>query len=165
MKYRITTVVAALLVAAFVAAGCGSEMSKGEYEKSVNKIAAKVEKQFDSFDSEVPTQKDIDDAQGAIDTAVEDLDDLDPPSEVKDLHEDMVKTIRGMSDVLDRMAPLLKKAMTAMKDPASVDEAEMTKLQGEMEEIGKDAEAATKKMEKISKAFKKKGYDIDIDEG
>jgi len=164
MKHRSITILLALVTAALIAAGCGGGMSKSEYEKEVNKIGDRVEKKFDAVE-EVPTQDDIKSAQKAIDTAVSDLEDLDPPSEISDLHDDLIDTIKSMNGVLDRMAPLMEDATKAMKDPTSVDQDAMTELQTKMEKVGKDADKASAELDRITKAMKKKGVDLDIANG
>jgi outer membrane murein-binding lipoprotein Lpp len=145
--------VAALLCAALLA-GCGGT-SKADYQKQVKKIGSKVEKDIDKLDSGSPSTKDIDAAHDSIDQAADDIDDIDPPSEVKDLHEDLVSTLHDTADVLDRLAPLMAKAT---KDPTSLGKDE----QDEMADITKDFAKIQKEMTRIEAGYKKKKYDIGL---
>jgi outer membrane murein-binding lipoprotein Lpp len=123
---RITVAILATILSALLVAGCGGT-SKADYEKEVK----------------------------ALDSAVTKLEDIDPPSEVKDLHDDMVSALRDTSELFDRIAPLMKQAT---EDPASLGEDDVATMTAIQEDFGK-LEA---RMTKVEKGFKKKKYDVGL---
>ncbi len=152
---RLLVAIAIALLSAALLAGCG-EVSKADYEKDVKKVATKVEKDLDKLDSGTPTAKDLDTAKNSLETAAEDLEDIEAPSEVEDLHEDLVSTLRDTGKLMDRMAPLMEKAS---KDPTSLGEDELEK----MNEITDDFGDIEKRMAKIEAGYDKKKYSVGLE--
>jgi PBP1b-binding outer membrane lipoprotein LpoB len=151
---RITVAILATILSALLVAGCGGT-SKADYEKEVQKVGTDVNAELDKLDSGTPTGDDFAKAQKALDSAVTKLEDIDPPSEVKDLHDDMVSALRDTSELFDRIAPLMKQAT---EDPASLGEDDVATMTAIQEDFGKLEE----RMTKVEKGFKKKKYDVGL---
>jgi predicted nucleic acid-binding Zn-ribbon protein len=154
-KSRLLVAIAIALLSAALLAGCGG-VSKADYEKDVKKVATKVEKDLDKLDSGTPTAKDLDTAQKTLESAADDLEDIDPPSEVEDLHDDLVETLNDTAKLMDKMAPLMDKAS---KDPTSLGEKELE----QMNEITTEFGDIEKRMSKIEAGYKKKKYSVGLD--
>ena len=147
-SFRLLTLALAIMASALLLAGCGG-VSKKEYEKDVNKVMKSVDE--GNFNSSDPKAANLKDASKDIEKAADDLDDITPPDDVKDLHNDLVEGVRELGDLLGDIAPILT---DIEKDPASAAEHadDMTDIQGRMEKT-------QAKLEKTIKAFEKKGYD------
>lgn len=154
-KSRLLVAIAIALLSAALLAGCGG-VSKSEYEKDVKKVATKVEKDLDKLDSGTPTAKDLDTAKDTLEGAADDLEDIEAPSEVESLHEDLIDTLNDTAKLMDKMAPLMEKAA---KDPTSLGEKELE----QMNEITTDFSAIEKRMAKIEKGYKKKKYSVGLE--
>lgn len=152
---RLLVAIAIALLSAALLAGCGG-VSKSEYEKDVKKVASKVEKDLDKLDSGTPTAKDLETAKGTLEDAADDLEDIEAPSEVEDLHDDLVKTLDDTADLMDDMAPLMEKAS---KDPTSLGEKELE----DMNEITTKFGDIEKRMAKIEAGYKKKKYSVGLE--
>lgn len=151
---RLLAAITIALLSAALLAGCGG-VSKDEYEKSVEKVGADVEKDLDKLDSGQPTAKDLDTARESLESGADDLEEIEAPSEVEGLHEDLVSTLRDTADLMDRMAPLMEKAA---EDPANLGEKELEQMQGITTEFA-DIE---KRMAKIDKGYAKKKYEVGL---
>lgn len=154
-KSRLLVAIATALLSAALLAGCGG-VSKAEYEKEVKAVATKVEKDLDKLDSGTPTAKDLDTAQSTLETAADDLEDIEAPSEVEELHDDLIKTLRDTGELMDKMAPLMEKAS---EDPTSLGEKELE----QMNEITTDFGAIEKRMAKIEAGYKKQKYSVGLE--
>lgn len=152
---RLLVAIATALLSAALFAGCGG-VSKADYEKEVKQVAAEVEKDLDKLDSGTPTAKDLDTAEDSLNSAADELEDIEAPSEVEGLHEDLVSTLRGTAKLMDRMGPLMEKAS---KDPTSLGEEEL----GKMNEITGEFGEIEKRMAKIEAGYKKKKYSVGLD--
>ena len=152
---RLLVAIAIALLSAALLAGCGG-VSKSEYEKDVKKVASKVEKDLDKLDSGTPTAKDLETAKGTLEDAADDLEDIEAPSEVEDLHDDLVSTLRDTSKLMDEMSPLMEKAS---KDPTSLGEKELE----DMNEITTKFGDIEKRMAKIEAGYKKKKYSVGLE--
>ncbi|MCB0877556.1 MAG: hypothetical protein KDC46_01045 [Thermoleophilia bacterium] len=153
---RTITLAAALLASVLLLAGCGSEMSKSEYQKEVKKIGDTVQKDFDKLDSGTPDAKTISGAQDTLEKAADDLADLNPPKDVADLNDELVSVLRDTAKVFGAMAPLMEKAA---KDPTSLDEGDTKAMEKVQTDFGKIQE----RMDKVQKGFKDKGYEVGLD--
>lgn len=154
-KSRLLLAIAIAVLSAALLAGCGG-VSKADYEKDVRKVGTEVEKDLDKLDSGTPTAKDLDTAKDSLEKAADDLEDIEAPSDVEKLHDDLVDTLRDTADLLDEMAPLMEKAS---KDPASLGEKEMKQMNDITTKFG----AIEKRMSKIEKGYKDKKYDVGLD--
>ena len=148
MKSRLIMLATAILAMALLA-GCG-ELSKSEYVKEVNKISSKADKQFSKLDKGEADDGDIKAITKALDSMADDLDALKAPSEVKDLHKDLVQTLRDGSDLVDEAGDI-----GIFEDPSKIDPKKM-------EEFQKHAAAFEKDSKRIESGFKKKKYSIKL---
>lgn len=141
-----------MVAAAMLLAGCGA-VSKSQYQKDVKKVIDKVEQRTDKlFASGQPSGKDLEEAGKAITDAADELEGIEPPSDVEKLHDNMVEDIRTLGESLDKLGPAMDKIK---KDPSKATEI-MKDVQGEQEKIVK----ATSRLEETRKAFVKKGYSV-----
>ncbi len=158
IKYsKLIATVALVALASFVLAACGG-MSKSEYTKEMKKVSAKAEKSFKKLESGEPNEAAMKDAAKKLRTVAKEVDEITPPSDVKDAHEDLVKVLNDAADVFDDFAPMMAEAEKVMKDPASADPAKMESMQKDMEKLQKDFEEIDERMTKVDKAFAKAGY-------
>lgn len=154
-KSRLLVAIAIALLSAALLAGCGG-VSKAEYEKEVEKIGTKVEKDLNKLDSGQPTSKDLVTAEKSLNDAADDLEDVEAPSDVEKLHDDLVDTLRDTAKLMDEMAPLMEKAA---KDPTSLGAKELEQMNGITTKFG-DIE---KRMAKIEAGYKKKKYKVGLE--
>lgn len=156
MRARSTWIrLASVLLVALFAVGvtaCGAT-SKADYKAQVKKIGDRVQKDTKGAlnGSGQPSSKQLKDAQTSLNKAADDLDDITPPSDVKQGHEDLVKAVRAMA----RYVGTLSDAMaTIKKDPS--------KASGLLDKIdpnkSQDVKDATKYEKAAEAEFKKHGY-------
>jgi hypothetical protein len=96
-----------MIAALAFAAGCGND-EQNDYVDDVNAAQQSFLDEMTAAASTTPTnpsQADqlIGDMQGAIDAFVSDLEGIDPPEEVSDLHDELITT---MSDIGDQIGEL-----------------------------------------------------------
>lgn len=144
---RLALPVLLLLSVIFVTA-CGDEKTtKAEYQKQVNKVMNSVKTEdFSSGDPEAAKR-----GAKQIEDAADDLDDITPPDDVKDLHEDFVDEVRELGKIMGKTAPILA---AAKRDPATAADKlrELASLQQDSNEVLSD-------LAKTIDGFKKQGYD------
>lgn len=107
----------AALFGALTIAGCGGDgMSKQEYESRVREISNeatdKVTKSFGEQEGDVPSGESIQAAAQAYEQGADDIDDLDPPEEVKDAHETLVEALRLMGQTMGSLGEEVEQAPT-----------------------------------------------------
>ncbi len=139
----------ALLAFALTAAGCG-EMSKAEYQREVEKVGRTAEKglgQISQAGNQDPDPAEFKAAAASLRKAANDLEDITPPEEVRQPHNDMIDGIRSLADLMDELAVELP---TIKKDPASA-----MKL---LEKI--QSNPGIKKLDKAKQGFDKAGYTV-----
>jgi outer membrane murein-binding lipoprotein Lpp len=142
----------AVLVAALLAAGCGGELTKSEYQSKVSSVGSGVQDDMEAFtNAEKPTKGDLEKAEGALHSAADELDDIDPPSEVAKLHDQLVDVLDDTADLFGEMAPLLGKASS---DPSKMDKADLAKMSSVTSEFSK----IQGRMEKVQEGYADKGY-------
>jgi hypothetical protein len=154
-KSRLLVALAIAVLSAALLAGCGG-VSKAEYEKDVEKLGKEVEKDLDKLDSGTPTAKDLETAEATLNKAADGLEDIEAPSDVEKLHEDLIDTLRDTAKLMDEMAPLMEKAA---KDPTSLGEKELA----QMNEITTKFGDIEKRMAKIQAGYAKKKYDVGLE--
>ena len=152
---RIVPMLLTAILAAALLAGCG-EPSKADYEKDIEKVGNKVEKDLDALDSGQPTPATLTKATKSLNAAADEIEEITPPSEVEDLHDDLVSALRDTADLLGRMAPLMK---MATEDPSKLGEDDLSK----MTKISEDFTKIEARMKKVEKGFEDKKYDIGLD--
>lgn len=147
MKFVRPLALAMMIAAALTLSACGG-LSKTEYQSKVNKIMNKVDKEMGSFSN--PDGAQMKKAAKLLDTAADDLDDITPPSEVKDLHADLIAEVRELSKLMKKLAPFME---MAQKDPAKAAgmQKDMADTYTKLQKVGTD-------LEKTRSAFIKKGY-------
>lgn len=155
--FRVPTMIATALLCAALLAGCGGGPSKAEYEKEVRRIGDDVEKEIDKLDSGAPTPETLDTATDSIEQAADEIEDVEPPKEVEDLHEDLVQALRDTAELLGRLGPLMEQAT---KDPESLGEEQ----RAEMEKVTADFAKIEQEMDRITKGYEKQKYDIGLDD-
>jgi hypothetical protein len=104
---RAVLVAVAMIAALAFAAGCGNE-EENDYVDDVNAAQQSFLDEMTTAASTTPTnpsQADqlIGDMQGAIDSFVSDLEGIEPPEDVADLHDELITT---MSDIGDQIGEL-----------------------------------------------------------
>lgn len=151
MRFRLSVALLTAALCAGLLAGCGG-VSKAEYEKDVQRIGNKAEKDFEALESGQPTAKDLEQAEKALDETADELDDVTPPDDVQKLHDDLVDTLHDAAELMGQMGPVLDKAM---KDPANADQDELAKLSKEFEDVDQ-------RMTKIQKGYADKKYDVGL---
>lgn len=145
MRTRLLAI-SVMLVSALLLAACGG-MSKAEYEKEVNKIGKQVSKDLEGIQGGQPSEAEIKKAKNALNTAADDLEDLSPPKEAEKGHEALVKGVRGLSELVEKLGEAMA---LAEKDPTKA----MKMLSGiQNDQSFKDLATA-------SKELKKAGIDI-----
>jgi hypothetical protein len=142
----------AVLCAALLAA-CGSEPTKADYQKQMKKASATAQGELDKLESGATSEKDVDKAQAALEQAADDVADIDPPSEVKDLHADLEDVLRDSAKQMGKIKPLLP---LSKKDPKTLTPDEKKK----MEDVTKGFAKVQKEMARVTAGYDKKKYKI-----
>ena len=154
---RLLLAMAAALICAALLAGCGGGPSKADYEKDMQSVSKEAEKDIDKLTSgSQPSAKDIENAQKTLEDAADDVEDIDPPSDVEDLHKDLVKVLDDTAELMGELGPIME---LSQKDPSKVTEDEIKKMNSVTDRFGK----IQKEMTRITKAYKKKKYNIGFD--
>jgi maltose-binding protein MalE len=156
---RLLFFMAAAVVCAALLAGCGGgPLSKDEYQKQMKSTITKAEKDLDKLTSgsDQPTEAEIKEVQKRVQKTADDVDKIDPPSEVKDLHKDLVKEFNETADVIGQLPDVIE---LGKKDPTKISEADHKKINDVTDQFGK----IQKEFARISKGYKKKHYDIGLD--
>lgn len=105
---RLSAVAAGLLGAASIAAGCGSDTEQAnDYVDQVNTLQVELVDQVNDAVSGTPpadpeaAAEVATDLQGVFETSADDLAAIEPPTDVADLHQQLVGSV---SDVGDQIA-------------------------------------------------------------
>jgi peptidoglycan hydrolase CwlO-like protein len=129
----------AALALSLVAAGCGDDTAaKNEYVDAVNKaqtdFAAAVQKiQADASSASPDQAKQVfDDLAGEVDNVVSDLEAVEPPEEVSDLHNRLVDQMGSFGDSIREAGDSIDGG-----DPQAIIEA-TTKFSQEVSKLGTD---------------------------
>ena len=152
---RTLTAALVLVVASLLLVACGGT-SKADYEKQVTKIGNTVDEDLNKLDEGEPSVESIEAAQKSLKDAASELDDIDPPSEVSDLHDDLVKVLEDTAELFGTMAPLMQQAAD---DPSSLGEEELNTMQS----VQGDFADIEKRMNAVEEGFKDKDYEIGLD--
>jgi hypothetical protein len=139
-----------LAASAVLLAACG-EPSKSEYMKDVRAELEPLSKQFDKIDS--PDAKQLRAAGKAMQQAADDLGDVESPKEVAGLHERLVKDVDRLGGLVVKMAPIMEQIT---KDPNKA-----MAIQKEASATVTDVQKTIERLEKTTKEFEKKGYDME----
>lgn len=140
------------LAFALFAAGCGGSqpLSQNEYEAEVRRIDEQVTQSVDESlrKSELASAGDVRSVRDAMDTAANDLEDLEPPKEVATAHNQMVSGLEQYASAFGRFANAL--------DEAKTDEARAKVFQEQLR--SPEITEAQAIIEKASDQFKAQGY-------
>jgi len=153
---RHLTALAAPLLAAALLAGCGG-VSKADYEKDVVAVGKKVEAEQAKLAEGTPTGDDLASVGDSLDGAAKDLDAIEAPSEVEQLHADLVAWMKDSAKLADQAAPLMTSLSENPTNPSAAD-------RKQLEELQKSFSASEKELTRITKGFDSKGYDVGLSE-
>lgn len=142
-----------LAVGALVVAGCGGGGDdKADYEKEVRAAGQALEKAFGDIGSSVSGSASageaatkLEEGAEALDKAASDLDGVDPPSEVKAPHDDVVDALGELADEFHSGAEAAK----------SNNVEALLKFT-----TGLQSSASVKKLTEAGQKFEKEGYDF-----
>jgi len=113
---RLSLVIVLALGAALLLAGCGDTADKNEYVKKNNAIqneAAQAASGLAVSGDAEESAKQLDTASDALAKAVKDMKALDAPSDWKDEHKRLVKSLEQQQTALDKGIAALKDGDTA----------------------------------------------------
>ena len=142
---RAQTTVAALLVAGALATGCGNE-EQNDYVDQVNEIQTQlVSDVTDATTGVTPTNAEqaaglADDMAAVFNDAADQLEAVDPPDDVADLHQQLVDELRSIGDQVTEAADAFTKgsaqaaAQAALELQRATTESQ-TKLNGLVDQI------------------------------
>src|SRR5262245_41745966 len=117
-------VVCAAILSLLGAAGCGSDTKESnDYVAAINKVqtdfANNVQKVGTSSeagsDPAAAAKKTFNDLSDAIDKVIADLKDVDPPNDVKDLHNELISEMEEFNSQVGKAADSLDS-----KDPQAI---------------------------------------------
>lgn len=147
------SLLAGLVVAvALLGSGCGGELSKSDYQAKVREVGSGVQGDLKAFtDADKPSKKQLQEAEDALHAAADDLGDIDPPAEVRKLHEQLEDVLDETGDLFGEMAPLLEQASADPTKLSKADLADLARVTGKFTKI-------QERMEKIQEAYADKGY-------
>lgn len=156
-KTRVVVAAAIVICAALLAAGCGGSggaggsrasgppLTKAAYEAKVAEIVKGLNARYGRISSDPTTLSPtgLAQVQGGLRYLADRLDRLNPPAEVRDLHDRYVGAVRALADELPDLTAKVK------ENPAS----------------GLETLLASKPFATllgISQAFRQKGYDVNL---
>lgn len=154
---RLSLAVLAALLCAGLLAACGGGPTKAGYEKEMTKASEDAQKELKKLQEGTPTPEDVDSAQKTMEKTADDVEDIEPPSEVEDLHKDLTKVLRDTAKLMGELKPLLE---LSDKDPSKLSAEERTQMQEVPEKFAK----LQKDMDRITKGYNKKKYKIGFNE-
>lgn len=158
MKFtRLLVAALAAVLCAALLAGCGGGPTKAGYEKEMRKVSKRAEKQLDTLQEGTPTAKDVEKAQKTLEDAADDVADIEPPSEVKDLHKDLEKVLRDTAGLMGELKPLLALQKKDQKDITAEESRQM-------QEVPEKFAKVQKEMARVTSGYAKKKYKIGFDE-
>lgn len=122
--------------------GCGGDTEeKNDYVKAVNKaqndFLANVQKMSSSAGTPDAAKQAFTDLDSATDKVISDLEAIDAPDDVKDLHQDLIASLNEFKQVLAKTGDAL-----SSNDPQELIEAQ-TALATDVTEIGNKINATT----------------------
>lgn len=139
---RLARTIPLLALVAALAAACGGDASKDEYLDGLRQVKrhldASAEASFESSQAEdvqVRRAK-LGEAHDALDRAATVAEDLEPPSDAAEAHEDFAEALRDYADLYDRLARL------EANDPAE------TELYSEAGDIAERLDASSRRLRK-----------------
>jgi hypothetical protein len=130
--------------------GGGDRLTKSEYEKKVQTEGAKIRDAFQSTNVQNANDlgelaKNVKKGQKELRDAADRLDNVNPPKEIENDHNDLVDAMHSLADELDPFIKALEK-----KDTKGIQKAAQNLSNS----------SAVKKAEKAVADMKKKGYDL-----
>jgi hypothetical protein len=152
--------IAAVAILAVAAAGCGGgggePLSKAEYTQQLNEIGTSLDSSSqalgDAFQAEDAGKAadQVSAMQTQIRKLADQLDDITPPEDVADAHQDLIDGLRGMADDFDEFHDAVESKsvpkMTAFAQSFTSSE-------------------SSKKINEAIAEMKKKGYDFEPNSG
>ena len=155
-----TLAIAAVAILAVAAAGCGGgggePLSKAEYTQQLNEIGTSLDSSsqalgdaFQAADAGKAADQ-VSAMQTQIRKLADQLDDITPPEDVADPHQDLIDGLRGMADDFDEFHDAVESKSVA----------KMTAFAQSF--------TSSESSKKINEAFaemKKKGYDFEPNSG
>jgi hypothetical protein len=139
---RLGFVVALLVVGAGLLVACGDD--KGEYAADVRDIVQPLQNlgaELQEGGSQRERIAQLEDAQGSIEDAADDLEGLDPPEEVQSEHDDYVTKLRALAGDVGAVID----AVEAQDQDAARDA--FTQLQGTAEQVQESGDALEQAVE------------------
>lgn len=141
----------AVLALSVTLAACGGGTSQADYQQQVQQIMNQVSKDNPALNSSsVPTADTLNQAKESIAAAADKLEAIDPPADIKDLHNQLVDDIRKLGEAMGKMAPIME---SISKDPSSATDklSEAQSLEQQVNDVIAD-------LDKIRKDMEAKGY-------
>jgi hypothetical protein len=130
--------------------GGGDRLSKAEYEEKMQEVGASLERSFEAIGDNPDSLDQLSEALGKsqdeLREAADELEDVEPPENVEDAHDDVVDGLRGVADQFGELVEATEEG-----DPE------------EIEQFMKDFEDsdAAKKLQSATEEIKSKGYKIE----
>ena len=138
--------VALMAVGALALAACGG--GKDEYAADVKDIVQPVGSKLTSLGSQLQGQgsvedkvADLEEAESTVNGAADDLEELSPPEDVTDEHDEYVSTLRTLADDIGSVTQAVE-----AQDQAAAQEA-LTKLQETTQQVQSAEDALEKAIE------------------
>lgn len=150
--FRFPLAIAATLACSALLLACGGA-SKEEYERQMQRVNARIEADIEQVSAGEPSVQALDSAIASIEQAARDMERIEPPSEVEQLHEDFVDAARETAQLLERLRPLMEKVTSG----ARLDAEEMQQF----EEFQAEFARLDERTEEIVSGFEERGYDIE----
>ena len=152
--------IAAVAILAVAAAGCGGgggePLSKAEYTQQLNEIGTSLDSSSqalgDAFQAEDAGKAadQVSAMQTQIRKLADQLDDITPPEDVADPHQDLIDGLRGMADDFDEFHDAVESKSVA----------KMTAFAQSF-----TSSESSKKINEAIAEMKKKGYDFEPNSG
>lgn len=146
--------VPALLALALVAlAGCGGGASKDEYQEQMRGVGADISKASEQVaamkpDAPAAQRAKTIRAQGALlAKAADKADDVEPPSDASEAHDEFVDALRAYAKILDQLADASASSKNAERQAALLGEAgtevdRLTAASSDLRDAGYDFDAS-----------------------
>lgn len=150
--FRLPLALLAVLACSTLLLACGGP-SKEEYERQMQRVNARIDEDIEQVSAGEPSVRALDAAIASIERAARDMEEIEPPGEVEQLHDDFVDAAGETAKLLERLRPLMEKVTSG----ARLDADEMERF----EEFQVEFTKLESRTEEIVDGFEQRGYDID----
>jgi len=127
---------ATLGTAALLLVACGDGEEKNDYVDEVNEVQTTFQSEVSELGQNIDSPDQLvafyEDTVAELEQAVQELDDISPPEEVEELHDQLTEEVQGLADLIQGAAEDIEQGgVAAVPGVVSELSSEGSRLQGE----------------------------------